>query len=159
MSSATVRREVLNELGGFDTAIRGTDDYDLWLRILLTGRTCVRAGATPLLLQRGRHDSVSKDERMMDQGLIAVLRAAADSPSMPPAAREIAEQRIAETRRDLQMRDSRNPLPRAAWTLRARAVAVRNRLRFDHYWPAEPPPKVAAAFPELAQPARRSGRG
>src|SRR5919106_187980 len=65
MSSATVRRDVLGEVGGFDASIRGTDDYDLWMRILLGGHTAVRAGAAPLLLQRGRADSQSKDERVV----------------------------------------------------------------------------------------------
>lgn len=30
-----IRREVLNELGGFEPTLRGTDDYELWLRIAL----------------------------------------------------------------------------------------------------------------------------
>ena len=29
------------------------------------------------------------------------------------------------------------------------AIRIRDRVRYDRYWPAEPPPSVAAAFPEL----------
>ena len=152
MSSATVRREALAEAGGFDTAIRGTDDYDLWLRIVLAGHGAVRAGSAPLLLQRGRADSVSKDERMMFEGVREVLKRALDSPAMPAEGREIASGRLTELDRDL---GDANPVERAVWAARARVVALRNRLLFSHEWRADPPPEVAAAFPQLRPRKRR----
>jgi hypothetical protein len=46
--------------------------------------------------------------------------------------------------------DERGLHPAAlARRLRAKLVAIRNRARRNHYWPAEPPARVAEAFPEL----------
>jgi glycosyltransferase involved in cell wall biosynthesis len=156
MSSSTVRREVLQQLGGFDPTVRGTDDYDLWLRIVLSGWTAARAGDEPLLLQRGRHDSQSKDERMMDHNLRLVLRRVADDERAPPHARAVASRRAAGLDLDLEAVGPWDRARRLPAGLRVRAIAIRNRLRFSHYYPAEPPAAVAAAFPELGTPSRDS---
>jgi glycosyltransferase involved in cell wall biosynthesis len=149
MSSATVRREVLQEVGGFDMTVRGTDDYDLWLRILLSGHSAARAGTEPLLLQRGRFDSQSKDERMMLEGVRLVLARAAKHEAMPDRARRIALRQVAELDRGFEL-DARGLHPAALGRrLRAKLIAIRNRVRRRHYWPAEPPARVAEAFPEL----------
>lgn len=36
-SNVTVRRDVLDAVGGFDTALRTSEDWDLWLRLAATG--------------------------------------------------------------------------------------------------------------------------
>ncbi len=153
MSSTTVRREALDQVSGFDPTVRGTDDYDLWLRIALQGWAAVRGGSDPLLLQRGRSDSQSKDLRMMDDGMRTMLERVADDERMPAEGREIARRRIAEIDAEWRLEDRPNPVRRARRGLRLRLIAIRDRVRYDHYWPAEPPASVAAAFPNL-----RSGR-
>lgn len=58
--SALMRRTLLDRVGPFDPAFRGTEDYDLWIRAL-------RAGATfalirePLAYCRVRPDSLSRE--------------------------------------------------------------------------------------------------
>ncbi len=96
MSSITARRPALDEVKGFDTTVRGTDDYDLSLRILLAGWTAVQGGDTPLLIQRGRADSQSKDERMMDVNRRAVMRRVLADERTPEPTRRVATEVIAE---------------------------------------------------------------
>ena len=149
LSSTTVRRDALEEAGGFDTGIRGADDYDMWFRLLLTGRTAVQASSRPLMLWRDSVDSQSKDELMMVRNLRDVLALVAADPRTPASAREHLESRIRAVDRELAMMAGRNPLPRAAYWLRANAVAMRQALLRGRYWPDQPPPEVAAAFPDL----------
>jgi glycosyltransferase involved in cell wall biosynthesis len=150
-SSATVRRDALEATGGFATEIRGTDDYDLWFRILLSGRRAVRAGDRPLMLQRGRHDSQSKDELMMVESLRRVLVRVVEDPRTPETAREQISRRIKAVDRELAMVAGINPAARALLRLRSAAVRLRNLARRDGAWLSEPPADVAAAFPELAR--------
>ncbi len=147
LSGAMVRREVLLEVGGYDESMRFAEDYDLWLRIIGAGYLAAR-GPGRLIVQRERADSLSKDEASMWSALRDLLaRLAADpdvSPAIADAAREKSEfwgaQASAATGRSRA---------RAA-LLRARRVAGRvkrlgrGRASFD-----EPPPEVAAAFPDL----------
>src|SRR3954454_21083830 len=72
LSSATVRRSVLSEVGGFRHNLGGCDDYDLWIRILLAGHGAVRPPGL-LVLQRERSDSQSKDTLTMERGLAVVI--------------------------------------------------------------------------------------
>ncbi len=145
MSSVCTRRSVLEELGGFDATVRGTDDYDLWLRIMLAGHGAVRAGARPLLLQRGRHDSQSADESMMDRNLRLVLERVVDNPRSSPAVVAAARERIAEVDRALARRAG--PGDRAA----SAARRVRDALMPDRRWLERAPTEVERAFPDLVR--------
>ncbi len=145
MSSVCTRATVLREVGGFDPAVRGTDDYDLWLRIMLAGHGAVRAGDHPLLLQRGRHDSQSADESMMDRNLRLVLERVADNPHSSPGVAAAARERIAEVDRALARRSG------AAERAAALARRVRDTLRPDRRWLERPPPEVERAFPDLVR--------
>jgi hypothetical protein len=149
MSSATVRRAVLEQVGGFRDDVHGVDDYDLWLRIVLEGHACVSAGASPLLLQRDLPDSQSKADLPMLAGLVTTLMRAVDDGRLPPAARAAAVEQLeaARARRDA-LAGGRSP-QRLAIAARARAVAVRDRVRDRRKFRDEPPPEVVAAFPTL----------
>lgn len=151
LSSTTVRRDALEAAGRFDSGIRGVDDYDMWFRIMLTGRTAVQASERPLMLWRDRTDSQSKDELMMYQSLRDVLALVAADPRAPSAVREQLEERIRGVDRELTMMSGRNRLPRIAYWLRGSALAMRESLFRNRYWPAQPPPEVAAAFPHLGR--------
>jgi hypothetical protein len=151
MSSTTVRRDALEQAGGFDTSVRGTDDYDMWFRIMLSGRTAVLGSPTPLLLQRDRFDSQSKDELMMDRGLLLVLERVIADARTPEPVRAAAAERAKGVAREIERRGGENPLPRALLGLREGAIRVRDRLFDDRRWLAQPPAEVADAFPEIAR--------
>jgi glycosyltransferase involved in cell wall biosynthesis len=152
MSSATVRAGALREVGGFAREVTGTDDYDLWFRLMLAGHTAVRAGNTPLLLQRDRNDSQSKDDVLMLNGLRLVLERTLADGRTPPAARPVLEHRI----QDLERSIGAGRLEQIWNVLRRRGAKLREQILPGTAY-AETPPEVAAAFPELAHGIR--GRG
>ena len=145
MSSVCMRATALSEVGGFDPEVHGTDDYDLWLRIMLAGHGAVRAGDHPLLLQRGRHDSQSADETMMDRNLRMVLERVAANPRSSPEVVAAAKERIAEVDRALARRGG------AMERLAGMARRVRDAVKPDRRWLERPPPEVERAFPDLVR--------
>jgi cellulose synthase/poly-beta-1,6-N-acetylglucosamine synthase-like glycosyltransferase len=58
------RREVTDVIGGFDTSLWRSEDYDLWLRAAVAGYR-IAVNPKPLGLYRRRPDSVSADEVLM----------------------------------------------------------------------------------------------
>jgi GT2 family glycosyltransferase len=59
------RRSVVQALGGFDEEIRGTEDWDLWLR--LAARHPVRYSPEPTFVYRRGTNTLSSDRRAMDR--------------------------------------------------------------------------------------------
>ncbi len=151
MSSATVRRAAVDEVGGFRTDVLGVDDYDLWLRILLSGRTAVAAGREPLLLQRDRADSQSKDNRMMLEGLARVLERALADTRMPDAARAAANEQLETARRERGAATGTARGARVILGARDRAVILRDRLFPGRKFRERAPAEVVAAFPEIGR--------
>ena len=82
------RREILDAIGGFDEALRGSEDYDFGLRALAAG---FRIGFNPRPLgwYRRRPDSVSADEILMLHAiafpLAKVRRLCGDRPEIREA--------------------------------------------------------------------------
>jgi hypothetical protein len=152
MSSSTVRADALREVGGFAREVTGTDDYDLWFRLLLAGHTAVRAGDTPLLLQRDRDDSQSKDDVLMLNGLRLVLERTLADDRTPGAARPVLENRI----HDLERSITAGWFEQIASRVRRRGAKLREQLSPGTAY-VETPPEVAAAFPELARDGRAGG--
>jgi GT2 family glycosyltransferase len=67
-----VRRAVIDKVGGFDAALGGHADYELWLRLAGHGHAAVFL-PEPLALYRTHEDSMSKDGRHMDETRLATL--------------------------------------------------------------------------------------
>jgi glycosyltransferase involved in cell wall biosynthesis len=68
------RRDILRDIGMFDEKMRGSEDYDFWLRAAAVGRR-IAFNPTPLAMYRRRADSVSADEmRMLDAIVIPLHR-------------------------------------------------------------------------------------
>ena len=82
------RRRVLDSIGGFDTNLRRSEDYDLWLRAALSGFG-IAVNPTPLGLYRRRPDSISADEMLMltaiRKPLVKLRTQCADRPEIQAA--------------------------------------------------------------------------
>jgi len=70
-SSVVARREVIDQVGGFDPRMQGPEDYDLWLRV--AERTPVLLLETPLVGYRDQPVSLSKNAERMEQGMRLIL--------------------------------------------------------------------------------------
>ncbi len=78
-----IRREVLSGSGGFDPAIWGTDDWDLWLRLARKTRFCYRP--LPALYYRRHATNASKNFVRMWKNGHAVVRKNLDPAADPEA--------------------------------------------------------------------------
>lgn len=144
--SVTTRRSALEGAGGFDPAVNGVDDYDLWLRILVAGDPAALV-ENRLILQRHRADSVSQDHLMMVERLRAVCRRLAENPDASPDARARAAARLAAL--DGRAAALRGQGGARGFGFRARHAGAKLLSRALKPWryPRTPPPEVAAAFP------------
>jgi glycosyltransferase involved in cell wall biosynthesis len=92
-SSALMRRELLEETGGFDESLPVCEDYDLWLRI--TARTPVAFLPELLIVKRGGHeDQLSRSEWAIDRYRVKVLSRILESGLLAPAQREAAQREL-----------------------------------------------------------------
>ena len=149
-STVTVRREVTERIGGFDAAVRGVDDYDLWLRIAAAGFGAVRPPGCHAIL-RDRPGSLSKNQAMMLRSLHDVLQRAALNSALPSAARAVAEARLPAI--DAGVRALERHADPAALRLRVRNVLaqMKMRLRKPFDMRRSVPPEVAAALRDAGE--------
>lgn len=115
-SSAVVRRDVLEEIGGFNPALPSCQDWDLWFRLRQRGRLgVVRA---PLVrFNNGPHDRITKAADKVLEGHRAIFRQLLDGVSgRSQQARICAMHRLVEA--DIERRFGR---PGAALGLAVRS--------------------------------------
>lgn len=82
-SAVLARRELVTALGGFDEALAGAEDTDLWIR--LAGRGGFACIAEPLVVVLRRPGSVSGNRKNMRRGALAMTRK--NRALLPPAQR------------------------------------------------------------------------
>jgi glycosyltransferase involved in cell wall biosynthesis len=148
---ATVRRSVLEEAGSLNSALRGADDYELWLRLAARGHYAVRVPDL-LVVSRLRDESVSTNERLMVEDVHKVLRLVVEEYDIPDDIREIAEARRRRVEAHLAALTGKRPL--AAMVLRVRRRLGRaRRAIFGRKGAWGPPPSdIAEALPYLVSP-------
>jgi GT2 family glycosyltransferase len=70
-----MRRELLEEIGGFDESLPACEDYDLWLRVSL--RHPIHLIEDALVVKRGGHDDQLSRQHSLDryriQSLLKIL--------------------------------------------------------------------------------------
>ena len=140
--STVVPRSVLETVGGFDERRRSSEDYELWLRILLAG---FRAALVPgrHALYRQHPGQMSGDARTMASSLAAVYAGIA-ADRLPTD----AHRRLLARRRRVARLGERLIAPIQA---RAPLGAIRalKRRGVTEEWYEVPPPEITSAFPDL----------
>lgn len=117
-SATLVRRETVQAVGGYDTSLRYSEDFDLWIRILEHG-TGVSTGDVVLLY----HHSADQKTKNIEPLLDAQERIAWAYAGRPWWSERLAESRMAVRRWD-ELRapgllpDRRAKLDRVGWLLR-----------------------------------------
>jgi hypothetical protein len=150
-SATTVRRAVLEEVGAFDPRLAGTDDYELWMRVLSHGHGVLRMPGVLAVIRR-RAGQISGDNAVMWTNLRDTYRIVADEYAIPEVLREKARGRAASlepailaARRAAERRATRGPAARivaAVWRARMRLTWVRS-------WRVRTPGDLSQAFPDL----------
>ena len=146
MSSATVRRVVLEKVDGFDAGIRGVDDWDIWIRIAAAGYPAAKADGCQLI-QRDHPTSQSKDDAMMFRSMGEVLELVAKSYEVSEEIRSLAREQIVANDADLGAITGQRTI--AGAVLRARSGFARMRGRLRGGWLSEPPEEIRRHLPEL----------
>jgi PST family polysaccharide transporter len=146
-SSATIRRDILREVGGYDPWVGVSEDYELWLRIAAEGH-----GATavdrPLLVRSDRPGSLTKDALAMCAGKKRAFDRLLAREALPPEVRARAEQGRAEMERARALHAGEQHPTARDYIRRLAAGTTRSLLGGTQLRPSAPP-EVASAFPGL----------
>lgn len=147
-TSTTVPAAVLEAVGGFDESLAMSEEYDLWLRILLAGREAVWVPG-PHALYRQRADQLTSQALTMVSCTARVL-ARLDTAALPTpqlrarlqASRREADREVAVVAGD------------AGWASRRRGVRhrigrARRRVHLTREWMSDPPQAASRALAEL----------
>jgi glycosyl transferase family 2 len=147
-TSATVPAPVLAEVGGYDEKLALSEEYDLWLRILMAGFDPVWMGG-PLVLYR-QHPGQSSHQILAMKRTAAAVYAGLSADQMPSdAARQVLHERRRSAEREVAIvagEAGHASLARRARNLLGRA---RKRAGLTHSWYRRPPVEVADAFGDL----------
>ena len=146
-TSATVRRTLLREVGGFQTLTR-SEDYELWLRIAASGRRFVNSGCV-LAVYRDRPGSRIHDRMAMLEGQLEIYQHVLQTYALTGPAREVAARRAGEIARQLDARRAASVDVDDGEDRRRPPVPVRRVARDVRLYRRRPPRAVAAAFPDL----------
>jgi glycosyltransferase involved in cell wall biosynthesis len=146
-TSVTVRREILLEVGPFKSELDGSEDYEMWLRVLARGYKVVRAPGV-LAIHRERPGSLSADRRRQIARARDIYRMTIDDPLFPRELKPVARARMLECDARLGAADTRkSPL------LGLRPHLSRLKHALLRTWLRQPPPQLRWAAAELVRPA------
>ncbi|MCK5580787.1 MAG: glycosyltransferase [Candidatus Omnitrophica bacterium] len=98
-SSVVIRKEILDQVGGFDENIRYTEDADLWLRIAKHHQ--IGLIKEPLVKWRIHQGNTSKDIKSGTENMIKVFEKQFFSSDINAEAKKILRKRLAEKYFDL----------------------------------------------------------
>jgi glycosyltransferase involved in cell wall biosynthesis len=140
-TSATIRRRVLDDVGGFRTFTR-SEDYELWLRIAASGTRFVNAGKV-LAVYRHRPDSRQRNLLAMVNGRIEIFEHVLATYDLTEAHRSVLERRLGLAREELAALTSGDAAP-------DEPKAGLRRLASDLRWYRIRAPRVVVkAFPDF----------
>jgi glycosyltransferase involved in cell wall biosynthesis len=157
-AAATIRRDVLDDVGLLDERLRAAVDYELWLRVVARRYPVARLDGLHAIYRKGRVGSISANRARVWQSLADVYRTVAEEYDVDAGARAKARSRLAAARRELDALEGRGGIAGRSWRrlLRPALIQARNALFRRGGWRDVPPREVVDAFPTLV--AVRVGR-
>ena len=133
----TVKRAVIERIGGFDESLKRTEDHDFYLRLLLAGER-VLSNPEPLFRYRRRGDSLSADGVEMARSALGVLEKLDSQFARRPGLSQLAEERRKGLRATIEFALGREAFHERRWRAAREHWRAHQRLR--------PSFKVAAAL-------------
>ena len=144
---AVFRREVFEQIGGFDASYNGNEDYEFWLRAMNAGFRVMQNRAV-LGRYRRRPGSVSSDDVRMLTGIIAVLESAGRMRGRIEADRALIDHRLRWFREELVKAEVRLSLEKRDGVTASQRLRALSRLRND--WRLAAGAWLAEVWPDLA---------
>jgi glycosyltransferase involved in cell wall biosynthesis len=140
--AVTVPKLVLDAVGGFDESRTSSEDYELWLRIVLHGYGAAWVPGRHVLYRKSA-GQMSRNLTTMSRNLVAVYEGLSMQSMPTPEHQELLARRRREARRALRLT---SPLGRL---IPLNLVTALKRTGVGESWYDAPPADVAAAFPDL----------
>jgi glycosyltransferase involved in cell wall biosynthesis len=147
-ASATVPRQVIDDVGGFDPAAAPAEDYGLWLRIAVSGYDVAWIPGKHALY-RIHAGQASRNELKLRRGEAAALRTIDPTALPTPRHRALLDRRRSKIERELRVLEGGAHLAGAVRRVRRRVGRVRQAVGLGSSCRENPPAEVAAAFPDL----------
>jgi glycosyltransferase involved in cell wall biosynthesis len=136
-TSVTMRRSVLDDVGGYDESLWTGEDWDLWLRIASRGTRPVRPPGL-LAIHRNHPSSLANDARKMTGNVCEVYRRFAEDPIADAEVQALARRLLEHWTHRLRRLEDPTLLVR----LRGRAATIKRRVLRRWLWPSRRPDPV-----------------
>jgi glycosyltransferase involved in cell wall biosynthesis len=146
--SAAVRREVFDQIGVFDESMPAAEDYDLWMRIAVSGMRMVRV-KEPLVVYRRSAGTLSSDAVRLEQNRREVFRRVAESADVPERTRSLAAKQVARADRRLAIFSGRRRVRSPLYRMRRRFSTAKQRYLGRLVRRPRAPDQIANAFAEF----------
>jgi glycosyltransferase involved in cell wall biosynthesis len=130
---ATMRREMVLAAGGYDEALRASEDFDLWLRLLQRGCRFGYA-VEPLVKYRYRADSLSNTGITHYQNRMKVFEKMLTAAETTPAQRAIAAREFNESEATLNWHLYRDKLQAHDYAGASEYLGLANAHRHKWKW-------------------------
>jgi glycosyltransferase involved in cell wall biosynthesis len=111
---ALVRREIVLRAGLFDTALRGSEDFNLWLRILRAGGR-IGYHRTPLVRYRKHEGSLTSDSVWMAERIVESIARAEETIPMSANEHAAAARHRRKMEREVAMLRGRSAFKSKDW--------------------------------------------
>lgn len=141
-TSATVRRDVLDRVGLFQSVLKPAEDFGLWLRIVAGGFEARRT-EEKLAVYRKHPGSLSTNEAAILDGERESVRLVAEEFDVPEPIRELARARLRKLDHRLAGLGHDTGLTPMLARARARAVRAKIALVEPFSWHRRPPAEIA----------------
>jgi hypothetical protein len=155
-STVTLRRSLLAEVGGCNSALPAAVDLDLWLRAAAAGygAVCLAEALAVYRVRRGSIQHEPRNELRAHVALRDVYRAVAEEWPVPAEAKAAARAKVESIDRRIATLTGERRLRATLLAARRRGGLVKRIVLRRQIWYSVPPPELGAALPALAATAR-----
>jgi glycosyltransferase involved in cell wall biosynthesis len=136
-TSVTMRRSVLNGVGGYDETLGTSEDWDFWLRMVRHRGSPVRPPGL-LAIHRNHPASLVNDVQKMMLGFCEIYRRFAEDPATEAEVRALARRRLEHWTKSLRRIEDPTLLVR----IHGRVGAIKRRVLRWWIWPSRRPAPV-----------------
>jgi glycosyltransferase involved in cell wall biosynthesis len=124
--SVVGRKQAFEKVGGYDTNLRGIEDFDIWVRIAKSGGR-ITYHREPLVFYRGRNDSLSSNRSSCLQQLTALMARYIQVLRLTPEEQEVARQAASRFEAYLRLHEGKAALRRGEYDVASNDLRAANR--------------------------------